>query len=214
MQGVGCIARFFEYLWFCLFCFLNSRGFNKCATWTRGVTRGVALTRARAQARRPPRKGGSARETLSSPPSASWGRPSAVRHQNQAERWQRHTSGELAPRRETASPTSRWTSASSASTPPTARCAQGPCHAMRCPATIAPHSQPQLQPQPQLSPALTPALVLTRALAPHPRPRAAQVGRSQQGSEDALGYAAGRVHAHLIHVPDPWPQESRDRGQA
>ena len=54
---------------------------------------------------------------------------------------------------------------------------------MRCPATIAPHSQPQLQPQPQLSPALTPALVLTRALALTPAlalPRSGDLNKGQK----------------------------------
>ena len=175
-----CIARFFESV-VLLILFLNSRGFNKCATWPRGVTRRRgADARPRDRPAERPRLEG---KRNSSPPSASWGRPPAVRHQEPAERWQRHTSGELAPRRETASPTSRWTSASSASTPPTARCVQGPCHAMRCPATIAPYSQPQLQPHPQLSPALTPALVLTRALALTPAlalPRSGDLNKGQK----------------------------------
>ena len=68
-------------------------------------------------------------------------------------------------------------------------------------------AEPQLQPPPHRRARLTRALVLTA------HPRAAQVGRSQQG-ENSLGDAPGRLHAHLIHVPDPWPQESRDRGQA
>ena len=45
----------------------------------------------------------------------------------------------------------------------------------------------------------------------HPTRRleARALGRRGQGS--ALEQEPGRVHAHVIHVPGPWPQGSRDR---
>ena len=110
------------------------------------------------------------------------------------------TSGGRAPRWATASPTRRWTSASSASTPPTARCAHGPCHVDVGVPRADDRLPAPLQPSRSSSRPPTAALELTRALVLTAHPRAAQVGRSQQG-QDSLGDAPGCLHTHLIHVP-------------